>query len=64
MTTGRPEERALAAKMSEAWIQFARNGNPNHKRLPNWPTYTIGACATMVFDNACKPVNDSGSEER
>ena len=64
MTTGRPEEKALAAKTSEAWIQFARSGNPNHKGLPNWPTYTTGERATMVFDNACKLVNDPGSEER
>ena len=64
MTTGGPEVKALAAKTSEAWIQFARSGNPNHKGLPNWPAYTTGERATMVFDNACKLVNDPGSEER
>jgi para-nitrobenzyl esterase len=31
MTTGSPKEKALAAKTSEAWIQFARSCNPNHK---------------------------------
>jgi para-nitrobenzyl esterase len=64
MTSGGPEVKALAAKTSEAWIQFARSGNPNHKGLPNWPAYTTGERATMVFDNACKLVNDPGSEER
>jgi para-nitrobenzyl esterase len=64
MTTGGPEVKALAAKTSEAWIQFARSGNPNHKGLPNWPAYTTAERATMVFDNACKIVNDPGSEER
>jgi len=64
MTTASPAEKALAAKTSEAWIQFARNGNPNHKALPNWPAYTTGERATMVFDNTCKTVNDPGSEER
>ena len=64
MTSGGPEVKALAAKTSEAWIQFARSGNPNHKGLPNWPAYTTAERATMVFDNACKIVNDPGSEER
>jgi para-nitrobenzyl esterase len=64
MTTGSPAERALAAKMSEAWLQFARTGNPNHKALPNWPAYTTKDRATMVFDTTCKMVNDPGSAER
>jgi para-nitrobenzyl esterase len=64
MTTGGPEVKALAAKTSEAWIQFARNGNPNHQGLPNWPAYTTDDRATMVFDTTCKVVNDPGSEER
>ena len=64
MTAGGPEVKTLAAKTSEAWIQFARSGNPNHKGLPNWPAYTKGERATMVFDNTCKLVNDPGSEER
>ena len=61
MTTGSPAEKELAAKTSEAWIQFARSGNPNHKGLPNWPAYTTKDRATMVFDNTCKVVNDPGA---
>jgi len=64
MTTGSPAEKELAAKTSEAWIQFARSGNPNHKGLPSWPAYTIKDRATMIFDNTCKVVNDPGPEER
>jgi para-nitrobenzyl esterase len=64
MTAGGPEVKALAARTSEAWIQFARSGDPNHKGLPNWPSYTTAERATMVFDNVCKLVNDPGSEER
>ena len=52
MTAGGSEVKALAAKTSEAWIQFARKGNPNHKALPNWPAYTTGERATMVFDRS------------
>jgi para-nitrobenzyl esterase len=64
MTSGGPEVQELAAKVSEAWIQFARSGNPNHKGLPNWPAYTTRERATMVFNNTCQVVNDFGGEER
>ena len=64
MTAGGPEVKELAAKTSEAWIQFARSGDPNHRGLPNWPAYTTADRATMMFDNVCKLVNYPGSEER
>ena len=52
-TGGGPAALALAGRMSDAWIAFARTGNPNHVGLPHWP-----ACAadhpTMVFDNRCE----------
>jgi len=64
MTAGGPEVKALAANVSEAWIQFARGGNPNHKGLPHWPAYTTENRATMVFDSTCQVVNDYGAEAR
>ena len=54
MTGGTKEAYALAAKMSDAWISFARTGNPNHKALPNWPTFNINNTATMHFNNTCE----------
>ena len=53
MTGGGKEAYALADKVSTAWINFARNGDPNHKGLPNWQRYTTENGATMIFDNQC-----------
>ena len=64
ITGGTPEAVALAAKMSAAWIAFARSGNPNHAGLPVWPEYTTTDRATMLFNDVCKTVNDPGAEER
>jgi para-nitrobenzyl esterase len=41
--------KALADKMSRAWVAFARTGNPNIKGLPNWRPYTRESGATMIF---------------
>jgi para-nitrobenzyl esterase len=40
----------LATMMSEAWLAFARSGDPNHPGLPNWEPYTADNRATMFFD--------------
>lgn len=55
---------ALASKMSNAWVAFARTGNPNHKGLPRWAPYTVDERATMIFDNDTRAVNDPRGEER
>ena len=58
MTGGGKEAYALADKMSSAWINFARTGNPNAKMLPTWPAYTQQNGATMIFDNKCEVKNN------
>ncbi len=54
MTGGGEEASRLADKMSRAWINFARSGNPNITTLPEWDPYDPGTGATMVFDNQCR----------
>jgi para-nitrobenzyl esterase len=54
MTGGGKEAYVLAAKMSQAWINFAKTGNPNAKGLPNWPAYTAANAYTMMFDVKCE----------
>jgi para-nitrobenzyl esterase len=64
MTGGGPGPRALAAKVSEAWIHIARSGNPNHSGLPKWMAFTASEKATMIFDNQCELKNDPDRDER
>ena len=59
-----PEQQALADVMSEAWLAFARSGDPNHAGLPTWPEYTSETRATMVFDTRSRVVNDPRGQER
>ena len=61
MTGGNKDAYALAEKVSAAFINFAKNGNPNHKGLPEWPSYNATNTATMHFNNQCmvKPQLDA-----
>ena len=61
---GGPKPAALAGKMSDAWIAFARTGNPNTSKLPQWATYNAQNRPTMVFNDECRVANDPGGAER
>lgn len=53
MTGNGVAARALAEKMSEAWIHFAANGDPNHPGIPQWKPFDPESKGTMVFDDEC-----------
>ena len=54
MTGGGKEAHVLADKMSNAWLNFAKTGNPNHMGLPEWPAYNDSNTATMHFNVTCE----------
>lgn len=58
------DQQRLADLMSDAWIAFARTGNPGTKALPAWPRYDAKHRATMIFDVTPKLVNDPDPVER
>ena len=63
--TGMGEERSrLAAQMSEAWVAFARTGDPNHAGIPQWAPWDPRRWTTMVFDRETAAVDDPWGEER
>ena len=51
-TGNAPAGFALQEKMSSAWVNFARTGNPSQPGL-DWKPYAQGDPQTMVFDIAC-----------
>ena len=59
-----PDAYWMAEQISEAYIAFAKTGNPNNSKLPHWPPYDLTNRATMVFDKVSKVVNDPRSEPR
>jgi len=63
-TGGGDEARELAAKVSDAWINFARKGDPNHPGLPSWPVFNPRQGPVMVFDNTCEVKSDPDRELR
>ena len=58
------QTKRMADLMADAWIAFARTGNPNTAALPQWPTYNVQQRATMIFDVDPEVVNDPDSAER
>jgi para-nitrobenzyl esterase len=64
MTGGGADARALAATMSEAWIHFARTGNPNHAGMPHWPAFSASASPSMIFDNRTRAENGPDADEQ
>ena len=54
----------MADKMSEAFLAFARNGDPNNRTLPKWEPYELPRRQTMVFDNPARLVDDPRGGER
>jgi para-nitrobenzyl esterase len=54
----------LSAQMMDAWIAFARTGNPATEALPAWPAYTADRRATMVFDESVNVVDAPMEAER
>jgi para-nitrobenzyl esterase len=60
-----PSRQQLADRMSEAWLAFAKTGDPSHDGLPRWRPYDTETRATMIFDRGqCEVRDDPWGAER
>jgi para-nitrobenzyl esterase len=55
---------SLAEKVSSSWAAFARTGNPNTPKVPNWPAYSVARRDTMLFNNECNVEQDPAQSAR
>jgi len=59
-----PGAQPMADQMSEAFIAFARTGDPNGKAIPRWEPYGLPRRQTLVFNTPSKLVDDPRGAER
>ena len=54
----------LSMQMCDAFIRFAKTGDPNHRNMPQWRPYTLTNRSTMIFDKNSHMENDPRGFER
>lgn len=59
-----PEAQTMADQMSEAFLAFARTGDPNCRAIPRWEPFTLARRQTMVFDVPSRLEDDPRGAER
>jgi para-nitrobenzyl esterase len=58
-----PDADKLSMEMQDAWVSFARNGNPSCRSLGEWPKYSDGR-SSMIFDRNSRIEKAAYEEER
>ncbi|WP_349261259.1 carboxylesterase/lipase family protein [Povalibacter sp.] len=64
LTGSGPHAQKTADQMSDAFIAFAKTGDPNHAGIPQWRPYELDRRSTMVFDADSMLVDDPRGGER
>ena len=61
-----PEVRRLESEMMDAWLGFARNGDPASGAIDRWPVYDEASRTTLIFDTKGVALQDDpfGEERR
>lgn len=61
---GGRRSRSMSARMSDAFIAFARMGDPNTRGLPTWERYELPRRQTMLLDDDSRLFDDPRGAER
>lgn len=59
-----PDADRLADRTMDAWLAFAKTGNPSHDAIGPWPRYDAKRRATMELGPQCRVVDDPAGAER
>ncbi|OJI85783.1 hypothetical protein ASPTUDRAFT_55375 [Aspergillus tubingensis CBS 134.48] len=60
----KPEDYAIADRLSDYWVNFLRSGNPNGPELPNWPANDAAEPVVMELGDAWEPLLVASAEKR
>ncbi|MES1198538.1 MAG: carboxylesterase/lipase family protein [Pseudomonadota bacterium] len=58
------EGEAMSRQMMDAFVAFAKTGDPNCASIPRWAPYTLPTRETMIFDTVSRMENDPRRAER
>jgi para-nitrobenzyl esterase len=58
------EAEELSEQMMDAWLAFARTGDPSHPGIGAWPAYSTDKRHTMIFGKRCGAEAAPYEEER
>jgi para-nitrobenzyl esterase len=61
---GETPPRSLATAMQDAWIAFARTGDPNTPGAVAWPRFNTASRPTLVFDEEITVADDPTADMR
>ena len=66
LTGGGEEAQKMADRLSETWIAFAANGNPNTSKsgLPTWDPYDKEKRPVMIFNSVSRQEFDPLKDQR
>ena len=64
ITGSGPDAVVLHERLADAFIAFARTGDPNCAAIPTWEPYTLPRRQTLVFDNTTRLEDDPRGAER
>lgn len=64
LTGTAPERQLVSDRMHEAWINFARYGDPNTENLPKWAPYETERRTTLLFNVESTVADEVNEEER
>ena len=58
------DQKLICNNVMDAWIAFARTGNPNHEGIPDWPSYDVEKRSTMLINKEFKVAEKFQDRER